>query len=293
MEENQFNALLKQIYNAEIYELNLAYKIKNHAQLLALCDVLTINSSIHTLNLRGNKIGDAGAEKLAEVLKVNGSIHKLYLGSNKIGVIGVEKLAEALKVNGSIHEFCLRFSNLGDLGAEKIAEALKVNSSIHTLHLNDNRIQYRGREEIRKALKWNFTITFISGTARLEENDVYIERNIKLLEHSIEKIYNLYTNKSLGLLSQKDHFSLKTHKAYTNNKLTVEMGLNHTELSDFWSWETKEAAYNMFPNILVCKSKQPGAFSQLPKEIMLEIGTEVAETYKIKVVGEENEAVEV
>ncbi|KAL0239380.1 hypothetical protein GEMRC1_009488 [Eukaryota sp. GEM-RC1] len=136
-------------------------RISFYEGVVALTDVLKVNTTITSIDLGNNSIGVAGARALAEALKVNLTITCIEMSGNSIGEEGAKELAEALKVNSTITSVDLSENFLGDEGAKELAEALKVNATVTAIRMSGNSIGDEGARELADALKVNAIVNCV------------------------------------------------------------------------------------------------------------------------------------
>jgi Leucine Rich repeat len=140
-------------------ELNFSGKNISDSHVIALANMLKVNTKLTKLRIDNNNICAEGAFAFAESLTVNLKLAELYLIFNNIGATGAAALAEALTVNQTLKVLGASFNVIGDDGATAFAVALSVNTTLRTLLIASNDIGDTGASALAEALKVNKTLT--------------------------------------------------------------------------------------------------------------------------------------
>jgi hypothetical protein len=113
-----------------------AAPVITHADILALCDALSVNTYLKSLNASGNELEDHDVTKLAQLT----SLCSLDVSENKIGPLFMEAIAS----NTTLKKLSLRNVQWGDdtyvIRAGLCLEALGRNTTLEYLDLSDNLI---------------------------------------------------------------------------------------------------------------------------------------------------------
>lgn len=214
--------------NQSIMSLDLSGTQLNQKQVLALSNVLSVNSTLTSLNLRKTDIGD-NIQYLSLALATNCTLTSLNLSRNnmynsdlKTGFIAI------LKTNTSLRSLDLSYNEFDETSTFALMEALIVNSTLTSLNvtrcgIEHHQLYYNNgfNNYCRDLRDNNKTLLILDGIAydNNQEIDQYIQRNVKLhYDRFIEFVDVVLMGKQVDLKSPYHYLnSLELSNRLRNN----------------------------------------------------------------------------
>eukprot|EP00301_Raphidiophrys_heterophryoidea_P003603 c11620_g1_i2.p1 GENE.c11620_g1_i2~~c11620_g1_i2.p1 ORF type:complete len:236 (+),score=47.30 c11620_g1_i2:57-764(+) len=160
--------------NTTVTELNMAFNSLNDASFGMLCQGLVVNSSLKSLILKGNSITNQGMQTFQQALNgCQSSITSLDLSSNKISNEGVIFLAQSLQANlVSLTQLNLAFnSTIKSDGAAIFSSVLARHPAIQVLDV-------RGflKNLLSASVPQRLSSTWICGMSGKRKHQMFLSR---------------------------------------------------------------------------------------------------------------------
>ncbi|MFM8454850.1 MAG: hypothetical protein ACKOAD_07865 [Gammaproteobacteria bacterium] len=118
--------------------------------MIALGQMLLVNTTLEDLGLHNSKIEDDGMAYLSFALQSNNSLKILNLRVNFFGLKGVLYLTSVIKSNKKIENLDLHFNEIGEEGLQELNQALEKNSTLRIMDCSAsvdlNSIAYKNLE---------------------------------------------------------------------------------------------------------------------------------------------------
>uniref|UniRef100_A0A061SAY4 Leucine-rich repeat-containing protein loc400891-like n=1 Tax=Tetraselmis sp. GSL018 TaxID=582737 RepID=A0A061SAY4_9CHLO len=197
---------------SEIRHLNLSNNKLLDRDAVALCEVLSNNTTMQELDMSSNLLAEKAGVAIGGMVQQNVGLKEIHLGWNCMRGKGCKALAEGLAGNVGIQVLNVSWNGMGDLGATAFGEMLKVNTGLVELSASGNGIGVEGALALAAGIGLSESLAAVF----LDQNDFRSEGGLAMKD-AVER------NKGLVMLRMENTNSPAGVRAHMDALLNARL----------------------------------------------------------------------